>query len=163
MIKTDRQLQAAREKLVQVQEAAEAASGAQRAVLRDFSEELNREIVEYETLRKGEMPVIQINGLDDLPDALVKARVARGLTQEKLAKALGVKEQQVQRDEAGGYERATLARLVDVASALGFRLVGNLELVPQTSAPMTADQLLSPLIDTLGDPSQRAANGHHGR
>ncbi|WP_420877928.1 hypothetical protein [Streptomyces agglomeratus] len=32
--------------------------------------------------------------------------MARGFTQEKLADLLGVAEQQVQRDEAGGYERA---------------------------------------------------------
>lgn len=143
MIKTERQLKAAREKLGQVNEAAEAASGAERAVLRDFAEEVTAEIVEYEEIRKGDRRVFQVDGLDHLTDALIKARIARGFTQEKLADLLGVAEQQVQRDEAGGYERATLARLADVTSALGYRLMGNLEPVPQSRAPMTPEQLLS--------------------
>ncbi len=61
-------------------------------------------------------------GLGALPDLLVKARIAEGLTQRQLAERLGVAEEAVQRDEAGGYARAGLDRLARVAEALGVRL-----------------------------------------
>ncbi|MGH9089927.1 MAG: helix-turn-helix domain-containing protein [Acidimicrobiales bacterium] len=50
---------------------------------------------------------------------LVKARIARCWTQRDLAHALGVAEQQVQRYESTGYRSASLARICDVAGALG--------------------------------------------
>ena len=64
-----------------------------------------------------------------LPDLLVKARIVEGLTQRQLAERLGVAEEAVQRDEAGGYARAGLDRLARVAAALGvrLRLTGHLE------------------------------------
>ena len=46
-------------------------------------------------------------------------RIAKGRTQRRLAEELGVAEQQVQRYESTGYASASLARLGDVAAALG--------------------------------------------
>jgi transcriptional regulator with XRE-family HTH domain len=57
---------------------------------------------------------------------LVKARIARGWTQKQLAAALGVSEQMVQKDEAGNYKRAGVARLAEVGDVLGYRLTGRL-------------------------------------
>ena len=59
-------------------------------------------------------------GLGALPDLLVSARIAAGLSQRQLAERLGVAEEAVQRDEAGGYARPGLDR---VAGALGVRLL----------------------------------------
>lgn len=86
------------------------------------------EIAEYEALRAGAVGEVAVAGLGDLPVALVKARIAAGLTQRQLAERLEVAEQAVQRDEAGGYGRATLDRLQRVAEALGLEFEGAVRL-----------------------------------
>jgi HTH-type transcriptional regulator/antitoxin HipB len=87
-------------------------------------DDVNAEIAEYEALRAGTVDTVAVAGLGDLPATLVKPRIAAGLTQRELAERLGVAEQAVQRDEAGGYARATLDRLQRVAEALGLELEG---------------------------------------
>ena len=55
---------------------------------------------------------------DELPKALVQARIARGWTQKDLADRLGLNEQKIQDYEATDYQRASLARLREVVRAL---------------------------------------------
>jgi HTH-type transcriptional regulator/antitoxin HigA len=92
------------------------------------AEDLRTEIAEYEHLRSGDVSTLEVSGLDQLASLLVQARIARGWTQHQLAETLGVAEQQVQRYEATAYRSASLARLNDVATALGLdtHLVGRL-------------------------------------
>lgn len=66
--------------------------------------------------------------LAGLADALIKARIARGWTQRRLAEALGVAEQQIQRYESTAYRTASLARLCDIAEALGVTVTERAEL-----------------------------------
>jgi len=54
--------------------------------------------------------------------------VARGWTQRRLAEALGVAEQQIQRYESSAYRSASLARLCDIADALGVTVTERAEL-----------------------------------
>ncbi|MGH9799144.1 MAG: helix-turn-helix domain-containing protein [Blastocatellia bacterium] len=56
--------------------------------------------------------------ISDLPETLVEARIAVGLTQSALAKKLGLKPQQIQRYEATDYAQASLARIQQIASVL---------------------------------------------
>jgi transcriptional regulator with XRE-family HTH domain len=49
---------------------------------------------------------------------LIRARIARGLTQRDLAIKLGLKEQQIQRYEETDYASASLARINEVIRAL---------------------------------------------
>ena len=58
---------------------------------------LSKEIEEYNGLKQ--QALIKISSIQDLPIALIKARIALGMTQKELAEKIGVKEQQVQRDE----------------------------------------------------------------
>ncbi|MDE3103315.1 MAG: helix-turn-helix domain-containing protein [Chloroflexota bacterium] len=90
-------------------------------------EDLRQEVEEYEALRKGAIPIAPIGGIEELPLALIRARIARGWTQAELAEELGVAEQQVQRDEANVYRGASIERLCRVGDALGVRLRGALE------------------------------------
>ncbi len=83
---------------------------------------LEAEIAEYEALRHGDIAAFADTPLDALPVVLTRARIAAGLTQRELAARLGTAESSVQRDEAGGYARATLARLARVAGVLEVRL-----------------------------------------
>ena len=97
------------------------------------------EIGEYEALRAGGVRAIPVAGLGDLPGALVKARIAAGLTQRQLAERLEVAEQAVQRDEAGGYARATLDRLQRVAEALGLEVEGVARFRPREDTARAGD------------------------
>jgi hypothetical protein len=92
---------------------------AQRDALTSQLTDLRTEIADYEALRDGRRRVLELNGLDELPRALIEGRIAAGLTQRNLADRLGVPEQQVQRYEATEYATVSLARLVEVAKAVG--------------------------------------------
>ena len=91
--------------------------------------DLEAEVEEYDQLKAGTVRVLRLPSvLGDLPGALVRARIARGWTHKDLAQALGTTEQQVQKDESGGYARASLERLQRVARALGIEVVGRVRL-----------------------------------
>jgi HTH-type transcriptional regulator/antitoxin HigA len=60
--------------------------------------------------------------LEELPKALIQARIAGGLSQEELAAKLDLKPQQVQRYEATEYQSASLERVTEVARVLGVKL-----------------------------------------
>jgi ribosome-binding protein aMBF1 (putative translation factor) len=82
-------------------------------------EELREELAEYEALRNGHVAVLELDSLDKLPEALIRARIAAGLAQKQLAQRLGLKEQQIQRNETKGYAGASLQRIQAAAEALG--------------------------------------------
>ena len=90
--------------------------------------ELRAEIDEYERLRSGHVTSFEAASLAELATLLVKARIARGWTQRRLGDALGVAEQQIQRYESTDYRSASLARICDVAEALGATVTEKAEL-----------------------------------
>ncbi len=94
--------------------------------LRSQLDELRDEVTQFEQLRRGGPKQIQIDSLDELPRALVKARIAGGLSQKELAERLGLKEQQIQRYEATDYGSASLTRLKEIAQALGVNIAGEM-------------------------------------
>lgn len=83
------------------------------------ADDLRAELAEYERLASGEVSTFTASTLEGLATLLIQARIARGWTQRRLADELEVAEQQVQRYEATEYRSASLARICDVASALG--------------------------------------------
>jgi len=94
--------------------------------LRSLVQRLQDAVAEYESLRTGHVSFLMLDSvLHDLPTVLARARIARGWTHRDLAKALGVSEQQIQKDERGGYEKAALARLRRVAEVLELRITGR--------------------------------------
>jgi ribosome-binding protein aMBF1 (putative translation factor) len=97
---------------------------AQEEALRSQLADLRAELEEYEALRSGRGPVIELDALEDLPRALIQARIASGWSQKELAHALGLKEQQVQRYEATEYASVSLARVLRVARTLGLEMRG---------------------------------------
>lgn len=82
---------------------------------------LRKEIEEYDALKQQQAP-IKIASIQELPLALIRARISMGMTQKELAEKMGVKEQQVQRDEANQYSSAGFQRLIAVAQALNLKL-----------------------------------------
>lgn len=86
--------------------------------LRGHFQELSSACAEYEGLKNGLIAVPPIKDLAEVPTALIRKRIANGMTQRDLADAIGVAEQQIQRYEANNYASATLERLKEIAEAL---------------------------------------------
>ncbi|MGH3370180.1 MAG: helix-turn-helix domain-containing protein [Nocardioidaceae bacterium] len=89
------------------------------AAVRSQLGDLEAELAEYEQLRSGTIRSFEAGSLPELAVGLVKARIAKGWSQRRLAEELGVAQQQIQRYESTGYTSASLARLCDVVAALG--------------------------------------------
>src|SRR2546427_9852817 len=79
---------------------------------------LQREIQEYEDLKTGKIPIMELLSMEDLPMTLIKARIALGLSQKDLAERIGLPEQQIQRYEATDYESASVTRVKEIINAL---------------------------------------------
>jgi len=101
--------------------------------IRSQADDLRVELAEYDRLRTGELSTFDASSLEELSTVLVKARIARGWTQRQLAEALGMAEQQIQRYEANEYRSTSLARLCDVADALGVTVSHHAELKPSAA------------------------------
>jgi len=95
---------------------------AERDALRSEYENLSMQLREYEALKSGTVEVLKASNLKELPRILIRARIAKGLSQRQLADAIGLKEQQIQRYEAEEYASANLHRLAEVAEALDLNI-----------------------------------------
>ena len=91
--------------------------------------DLEAELREYEAIRDGRFEVEALREAVNLPELLIKARIAQGLTQKELADRLGLKEQQIQRYEATDYAAAKWSRIREVAGALSMELGGSAQSV----------------------------------
>ncbi|MBF0273765.1 MAG: helix-turn-helix transcriptional regulator [Nitrospinae bacterium] len=88
---------------------------------------MNQEVEEYNALVSGQ--IIDFEGsFNELPKDLIKARIARNLTQKELAKQLGKAEQQVQRWEKEEYKNASFNNIMQVIKALGVTVVEHVSL-----------------------------------
>ena len=91
--------------------------------LGDFEAELS----EYDDLTNATL--IEATGIGEFPRALIRARIARGLTQRELAERLGLTEQSIQRYEATDYLGVSFSRLVEIAEALDLAIHYDVRLV----------------------------------
>jgi hypothetical protein len=124
MIKNSRQAASARKRRDELLHAAARAEPGKESAYLELVTELARELSEYEAIRNGQINEFEIDGFDDLGDALIKARLARGWSHRQLADVLGVSEQMIQKDESRSYERAGLARMAEISDGLGYHLMG---------------------------------------
>ncbi|WP_438947043.1 helix-turn-helix domain-containing protein [Sediminibacterium sp.] len=90
--------------------------------------ELLNQTKEYEDLKAGNIVVSEVHTLADLPLALIKSRIANGLTQSQLADTLGLKMQQIQRYESEKYETASLKTLIKIAESLGIKINADIQI-----------------------------------
>jgi len=91
---------------------------AQSDALRSQLQTLERELRENDEISSGRQKTRTYGSFDELPKALVQARIARGWTQKDLADRLGLDEQKIQDYEATDYQRASLARIRKIVHAL---------------------------------------------
>ncbi len=80
---------------------------------------LTEEIAEYENLQSGKQTTITLNSLGEIPEMLIKARIAKNWTQADLAQRVGLKEQQIQKYESTDYAGASTRKLLFILDALG--------------------------------------------
>lgn len=90
--------------------------------MRSILADLRAELSEYEALKSGAYTVLECDSFEELPRALIRARIASGLSQKELAERLGVREQQVQHYEATEYRGASFSRLMEVVQALNVKV-----------------------------------------
>ena len=86
--------------------------------LQSMIDELREEIQEYERTKQGDVDMTSLTSVHMVPRTLIKARIARGLSQRQLAQLVGLKEQQIQRYESNDYSNVDLGRVQEIARAL---------------------------------------------
>ena len=91
---------------------------AREDAIRSQLSDLKSELREYEALKAGDFELDQLGVVSGLPTMLIKARIARGMSQRDLAERIGLKEQQIQRYEATDYASVSLSRIKDIVSGL---------------------------------------------
>ncbi len=91
---------------------------AQVGAIRSEIEVMNADLREYEALLEGNGGRLDVEAVLALPENLIRARIAAGLTHKDLAGLLGMKEQQVQRYESTQYRSASLERVIRVAEVI---------------------------------------------
>ena len=96
--------------------------------LRGSLVDLRSELGEYDALHDATL--IEATGIAQLPVALIRARIASGLTQRELAERVGVHEQAIQRYEASNFAGASFSRLVEIADALDVTVHYDVRLSP---------------------------------
>ena len=88
---------------------------------------IESDVREYDMLKSGEISFSKSFSLDNLPETLVRARIASGLSQSELASKLGLKPQQIQRYETTDYQGMSLSRLIRVCEVLDVHTEGIFE------------------------------------
>ncbi len=91
-----------------------------------FHQQLVEEVECYDRLKRGELS--ELFNLKDIFSLLIKARIARNLSQRELADLLKVSEAQVSRDERNEYHGVTLERAAGILQVLGIGLNINPQL-----------------------------------
>ncbi len=99
-----------------------------REPLESFHMQLVEEVQSYERLKRGQ--ISELENFQGIGQTLIGVRIARGITQRKLAELLGVSETMVSRDERNEYHGITVERASRVLDALDVRMVSRVEVEP---------------------------------
>jgi transcriptional regulator with XRE-family HTH domain len=132
MIKNEKQYQVTQKKLAEFKVALQLLLGNQEMspeeieIRRGFTESqmevFLEEMQEFEKLKGGKVPWLDLKSFSDISDMLIKARIAKGWNQGELADKLGLKAQQIQRYESTDYETASFARMMQIFDTLELEL-----------------------------------------
>ena len=92
---------------------------------RSYIKQFETEIADFDALTTAE--TIAIDSIADIGLALIRARVASGLTQAQLAERVGLHTAAINRYETNNYRTANLTRLNEIADTLDFDLAATLQ------------------------------------
>lgn len=110
---------------------------------------LESEIKDYESLWGSRAEIPSLQSFEEIPSALVRARISLGLTQRDLAERIGVAEQQIQRYESEEYQSASVGRIRELIRALGLTPPHSLE---ELASGITVGELMKKLQDVGLEP-----------
>lgn len=125
MIKNEKQLQVTLNRIEEFKASIEAIEASvidpivkvlQINALKSQLDDFYSEVEEYESLKRGPNQISST--FENIPQMLIKCRIARNWTHADLASHVGLKEQQIQRYEACNYATASFPRLLEIADAL---------------------------------------------
>ncbi len=83
---------------------------------------LKSEVKEFDNLKSGAIKIITAKSFHELPEVIIKARIARSMTQKDLALSLGMKEQQIQRYENNNFASVSFSKMEKIVAALGITI-----------------------------------------
>ncbi len=93
-----------------------------RSSLQSHLDKLHQEITEYEQLTNCDkkQPIkIQVENFNQLPDVLIKARIAAKMSQKELADILGISLERIKECESKDYQCASFLEILNVSETLG--------------------------------------------
>ncbi|MCL1464139.1 helix-turn-helix domain-containing protein [Argonema galeatum] len=112
-------------------------------------EDLKEQISEFETLthHDSQTPIVlTLDEINNLPQLLIKARMAAKLSQKELADLAGMTEEKIQKYEDKDYEDASFIDVMAVVDALDIKIQSGEFLIPLDTlrrTPITKEELLS--------------------
>jgi len=126
MIKSDKELAGSKKKVSEMelyksQSIDEIRSAAALYGLDSFQSQIEEEIQEYESIKKGHIPEYFFE-FENMGLLLIALRIKKGWTQARLAQELGVAPSQVSRDENNDYYGVSLPTIKKNLKALDFDL-----------------------------------------
>ncbi len=89
------------------------------ATLLHNKEEVEKDLITYESLKKNKKYIFKARMIGDLPLLLIEYKIVMGYTQKEFADKLGLKEQQLQRYEAEDYKSVTFKNLLKFIQVIG--------------------------------------------
>ncbi|MEI8389711.1 MAG: helix-turn-helix transcriptional regulator [bacterium] len=84
--------------------------------------DLEKQIEEYDELKKGNLRLPENLSFSELLGYLTKVRISKGISQSELAKMIGVSRQQISRYELQDYRGASLERINLILNVLGLTI-----------------------------------------
>lgn len=112
-------------------------------------EDLKEQIREFETLthHDSQTPIVlTLDEINNLPQLLIKARMAAKLSQKELADLAGMTEEKIHKYEDKDYEDASFLDVMAVVDALDIKIQSGEFLIPLDTlrrTPITKEELLS--------------------
>lgn len=86
-------------------------------------EEVEQDILLYETLKKDKKGILKERLFSELPTLLTEYKIKSGLTQKEFSEQLGIKEQQLQRYESDNFKSVTFKNLLKFLEAIGLEIM----------------------------------------
>ena len=87
-----------------------------------FQQQLENQIDTYDLLKELNSPFLKERSIEDLPELLIEFKIRQGLTQKDFARIAGMKEQQLQRYEAEGFNSISFKNLLKILHAVGLEV-----------------------------------------
>jgi DNA-binding Xre family transcriptional regulator len=133
MIKNEKQYKISKRKVIELTEAIERINNNPKKDILEkelltgslimAKEEIEQEILLYETLKKDKIGILKERLFSELPTLLTEYKIKSGLTQKEFAEQLGIKEQQLQRYEADNFKSVTFKNLLRFLDAIGLEIM----------------------------------------